>query len=370
MDTILRLHEFDLDRAPGHVVAVFLESLRAEQARYLSAVRDAASSLRDEPGQLGCVAATQGRLTQQLFDAQLLILSRRAHIDAEVSRIGLAAEDEADDLVRHARAAAAHANVVHDEPAVPRRPVAGAVDHIETFGSARQRVAALGVVVVQTMADADSLAGIIDAAFQPDEPDGAVAQRQLTDVLGGWWQAENQEGSAAIDDAHARAAMRLHIARVQVGEILPELEPAPAKHDALAGRIEDMASLPTAQAAPMLKLLPSRVLAALDGADPADLDALFSSLSEALVPLPCSDAQQAPADALAETESSHLVVRLDVDDSAGTSTTGPEEAFRRFWSKGSATAERSGSLGWIPLHIVLPMAGAMSAIALALAWIG
>lgn len=369
MDTTLRLHEVELVDERHHAVVAFFDALRTEQDRYLKAIRDAASELRNEPGQFGCVAASQGRLTHQFFDAQRLILMHRAEIDAEVSRIGLSAEDEADDLVRAAQATAAAARFVREEPAAQSAPAPAAADRVDTLGSARRRVAALGAVVVQTMADADSLASVIDAAFQPDEPDGVLARRQLSAVLDDWWHAENQEGRAAIDDAHARAAMRLHIARVQVGEILPEPVCATPERDVRDGADQTAAPRAPLPADPSSGQLPLRLIAALDDADPSDLHALLSSLSDALAPHSPS-AEESLKDSFGPRTTGELVIRFDPDDPHGTPDNGPEEAFRRFWSKCPASAERSESRGWIPMRIVLPMAGAMSAIALTLAWIG
>ncbi|MCU1366779.1 MAG: hypothetical protein JWN39_2418 [Ilumatobacteraceae bacterium] len=368
MDTILRLQEVDqrVERTPA--VDAFLDTLRKEQDRYLAAVRQAASVLRREPGQLGCVAASHGRLTQQFFDAQRLILSRRADVDTEVAHVGLAAEAHADAMVRAARTKAIASGTIDRVTVVKRvRPAAPELND-GVSRSARQEIAALGASVVHTTAEAEALAGVINAAFEPEEPDGAAAQRQLAALLDEWWTAENHEGRAAIDDAHARAAMRRHVASVQAGEIFPEGE----ERDELA-MLEQAVVSPSLNASPV-QLLPTQVLDVLEHAGSTELAQLLSTLAASLTPTRVAPAPAAHALAVAAPARpvvDGLVIRLDVPVIDVESTeSAPEEAFRRFWSKGSDSVDRKHSLGWIPLRVVVPMAGAMSAIALLMALVG
>ena len=99
-----------LARAPQ--VDAFLTTLRTEQARFLDVVRQAQSQLQRDWGQLGQVAATQLRMTQQFFDAQRSIMSRRADVDAEVALIDVAAEGGAAASIEEAREQAAAGDIV------------------------------------------------------------------------------------------------------------------------------------------------------------------------------------------------------------------------------------------------------------------
>lgn len=379
MGTIPRFHEVEnspAERTPA--VDAFFDSVRQEQGRYLAAVRNAASVLCREPGHLGCVAAVHGRLTQQFFDAQRLILIRRAEVDAEVARIGMTAEDDAD-AVLHEATSQAIASAGVDRVTILRRTdrtsSVRAVDAATASGSPRQQIAALGAVVVHTSADAEALAGVINAAFEPDEPDGAVAQRQLTSMLDDWWAHENQEGRAAIDDAHARAAMRLHVARVRAGEIAPALDapvvevPVVEMPTVESAAVAVVQSRPTRSVNTATPVLLASAMVAIDNADPSDLATLFETLSASLQPVVPS--LPSVVGTVAPTKVSDLVIRLDrAAISFEAPANGPEETFHRFWSKGSSPDEAKQSLGRIPVRVVLPMAATMSAIALLMAWIG
>lgn len=392
MDTSPRLHEDEhvpVRRSPA--VAAFLAALQQEQERYLSTVQHAVSALRNETGQMPCLAATHGRLTQQLFDAQRLILARRAAADAEVAHVARLTEVDAIALVKAAQRAGVTSGQNATGPA--RRALAVVESELGASRSPRQEIAALGRTVVQSMADAEALARVIDDAFEPDEPNGAVAQRQLTALLDEWWASENQEGRAAIDDAHARAAMRMHIAKIQAEEALGRQLPTySVVADAVTAEVPvimadtlDPERVPPVAAAP-LRLLPARMSAVLDTADTTDLDSLLANLSASLdrprsSPSGVAAVQAGPrspatvttidapiATSQAPRQVDGLTIRLDqpVIEVAN----GSEDAFRRFWTKGHTATEAKRSLGWIPLHVVVPMAAAMSAIALLMAWIG
>ena len=219
------------------LAAEYLDSLSREQARFLSATGEWRRRLADDDGQLAAVAALHGRLTQQFFDAQRAILRRRAETDARVRLINERSEAESDQLMDpdsrdiiedHETGELSYARLdVLDGGDDDGRVDADDIDDDDR--SVRQQIADLVATVVRSGDDADSMAEVINDAFIPDEPDGAGAKRALQAVLDRWWESENQESRAAIDDATARAAMRFHLAMVQTGGYNPD---ALIRHDA------------------------------------------------------------------------------------------------------------------------------------------
>ena len=188
----------------GVATETFLDVLRSEQFRYLDAMAEANEILRTEPGRVALIAALQNRLTQQFFDAQRSIIMRQAVYDVEVQRIEARAETDVQGIVAAARSrirALAAAGV-------PLAPPAGspAVD---------APAPEPGVALARRTEEA--LAGLPDAAFVASEPDPDAVQRQLGALLDQWWSALNQDGQAQIDHAHARAAMRRHVAAIESG---------------------------------------------------------------------------------------------------------------------------------------------------------
>lgn len=223
----------------------FLATVRAEQARFLATIRRACSELPRESGQLACVAATQARLAQQFFDAQRAILTHRADVDAAVERIGGSSTSDST-AVATGTTVPVSRNFAHRSP--------------------RQELAELGLAVVRTKADTDSLADMIDDAFEPDEPSGIVQQRQLAALLDTWWSTAKADGAEAVDDARAHAAMREHIAAIDAGTRV---------------------AVPPAEChRPSTQLLPTAVLSALDSPDAATLRALLDTLAASLQPGP------------------------------------------------------------------------------------
>jgi hypothetical protein len=252
MDTMPRLHEDDRsDVAQSEAVEAFLVAFRDEQERYLGALQEAVSRLDRESGQLPWAAANHTRLSKQLFDAQRLIVTRRAVVDADVMRIE--------------QATVAASEVVAQSASHPERMSAPGQmptgrQHCGQDGSraraAREQLSALGRAAVRTMADAEDLAGVINAAFETALPDGVVARGQLAELLDEWWSAERDDALATIDDARARSAF---------------------------GRIARADAARTAgnQTEP-LQLIPSSTLAVFDNPDLVDLNALLASLAASL----------------------------------------------------------------------------------------
>jgi hypothetical protein len=283
------------DGQPAGVEA-FLETLREEQAHFLFALREASSLLGRDSGQLAQVAAIQSRLTQQFFDAQRQILTRRAEFDDEVAHI--TACDRA-------------------EPGPP---------------SARHGIAALGVAVVRTKADADDLRCVIDDAFLPVDPDGVAPQQELALLLDHWWEAENRQGLALIDLARARAAMSSHVARIEAGEIAARALTTDGRSPA--------SSVKTCIEPPQL-VLPHSISDLLDEADSIDLETLLDRLAETLDPSlsgPESPAQQCPE--LPGERRARLVI-----DCPSTDVEFPDMT-RDFWTEPSTIATARRTVRW------------------------
>ena len=377
METSQRPHGTEeLSAALNPEVEAFLDAVKSAQAVYLEAIGQAHSRLAD-PGQLAHVAATHGRLTRQLFDAQRSILVRRAEIDAEVATIGAQAVQAADEIVAAARAAAVDESAtVLPAPGVHLAPASLPVCDHPSFGprSLRQQVAALGVAVVRTMEEADALAPVIDDAFEPDEPDSIVAERQLTALLDQWWARQNQEGRAVIDDAHARAAVRRHVAGIEAGELLVVARErareaareqarwnASAAEPAAAGELVDV-SEPTVTPPP--SQIPGRLAAALASAGGDGLQSLLSDLADSLQPVPVPDPVPPVRDG-------DVIIRLDpvpvASPSAGSAAA---DSFRHFWEQEHAPPAPAPARHWFPGHVVLPVSGLTSALALLMAWMG
>ncbi len=182
-------------------VDLFLARVGQEHHRFISALSDANRDLGSF-GQLTKVATIQTRLTQEFLDAQRAILKRRAETDADVVDIAANAEDEAAAVLRAARSRARIA-IGRPLPPPPDGSMAAPV-----LGSPQPEVRPS---VMHPAGDAnESLARLIDGAFETAEPDGMASRRQLRELLDAWWEAEKQEAKAAADDATARAAMRVH----------------------------------------------------------------------------------------------------------------------------------------------------------------
>lgn len=376
-------------------VATFFAALRTAQSSFLEAIGRAQADLDRESGQLSHVAAIQGRLTRQFFDAQRSIMMRRAEVDAEVALIGAAAEGQANQLVSAARARAAASGVYErSEGRAPGRLKPRAVVVVADLGaeleprSARQEIAALGAAVVRTMAEADLLARVIDEAFEPDDPDGVASERQLSTLLDEWWRAENQEGRAVIDDANARAAMRHHVAGIEASEIIDELvemavaaqvadaiERATVVNDApnidLFNVVEcDVADATTDRA---LIQLPMQMLTLLETADPARLQSLFAALAESL---DVQSAKSVTQDAAAGSTPTmrpvdDLIIRADrVNAVVCPAKNAPDEVFRTFWKQGPAAVPDTAGWRWIPVRVALPTVAVALVLTLLMAWIG
>jgi hypothetical protein len=290
-------------------------------------------------------------MTQEFLDAQRAIVRRRAETEAAIITIAADAEAESEAVIDRARSEAA---IVLGAPVPPpahgvdisapvQPPTGGeATSPIELAPpSPTGRAAELAAPQVVD----ESLAVLIDNLFESSEPDGVAARRELRALLDGWWSVENQEAQAAIDDAHARAAMRLHLARVEAGELARF---APPCADAPAAPMYT----PSSSSA-----LPAPIESALDAADHEHLDDVLAHLLDSLEP--------------AATEDRTVVIALPdpvptPPDSLNDRTAAPQEAFDRFWG----TFGAAGSRSWLLPQLLLPAVTVIAVLALVLAVVG
>ena len=211
-------------------VEEFFDTVRKEQLRFLDAVAQARTRLGASSSQLAQASAIHGRLARQFFDAQRSILRRRAEVDAQIARVLSGAADD--------------------------QPV-----HLGDAPTTRQEIAALTGVLVRTKADAEQLAAVLDAAFEPDDLDGTAAERELASMLDDWWATENESGRSIVADARARAAVRRHLAALVLVEGVSRADSG-APH-----------------AAPLAPGFSQHLLSALDAAEVDDLESTLASLA-------------------------------------------------------------------------------------------
>ena len=259
----------------------YLEQLSKEQTRFLTALADANTMLPGPTSQLARVAAIQSRLTQEFLDAQRAIIKRRAETEATVAAVAIAAEAEADRLFACARDESVMASVCG--PTLHAAPTGSPVAKPAPVMALRPGAAAAGAWPApgsSSPADVESLARLIDGAFEGAEPDGAAMKRQLRELLDEWWRIENQEDKAAVDDANARAAMRVHVANVESNQIVR------------AAAVREEFAAPRFAYEPPKHVPP--IVAALDTTSHEELDDMLSSLLDALdAPIGLSEADVA-----------------------------------------------------------------------------
>jgi hypothetical protein len=336
----------------GDVVA-FFETLRDEQVRFLESMARARSVLGGGDGQLAQISAVHGRLTRQFFDAQRLIMQRRAEADAEVARIGTETDDHAHTVLASALAHSAAASFPAPSPADRVPPPGTAADGDSLMRTTRQAAAALSVLAARTKHDADSIERVINEAFETRESEDARFERQLQTVLDEWWEFEKQESKALVDDARARAAMRLHVAHLEACQIMGQATPtAPAlPADTTPAPVPAPASS---------TLLPGSVRSLLDAVGPADLESVFAELDAALAPPPVTDLHD-----------------TDVIMQLGMSSVARPDAFDDFWTKEPVVAvadvpspSTSFSFASMTMRVVVPIIAITSLLALVMAWMG
>jgi cell division septum initiation protein DivIVA len=319
-------------------VASFCDTVRTEHLRFLQAVGDASSRLGREHRELAQAAAVHGRLTRQFFDAQRSILLRRAEVAAEVLGIAKEAELSAAEVAAGARRRAAM--MAHPAGSDPRPLVPVATE--------------IPLQVGPLAGEPAALAAVMDQVFMPREADGVVEQRELASLLDGWWAAEQQEARAKIDDAHARSAMRQHVATVEATTL--------GAHDGGAVAVHDAAWAGSCH-------LPVAVSAVLDTAVAGDLSAVLDALIASLLDDSTSATPFLGAPPAPEPLREGAIIRFEPSSGITVAT---DDAFLSFWDTEPAAplvAERPR--WWQRAAFVLSAAAVSSSLFfISLAWIG
>ena len=180
--------------------------------------------------------------------------------------------------------------------------------------------------------------GLPDEAFLTGLPDSGVLERGLDSLLDEWWR---------LDQADR------HTALAEGGSVEMAAWPAP-----VVPVIAPITTPITTQVAG--ELLPGDLLAALDAADPAHLDALFTSLAEALT------ADVAPTAAAAPFTFDDLIIRLEPGGEVTSldALHAPPSSWERV---GLPLIEQ---LSWILTRVLFPISIVTGSLALAMAWVG
>ena len=341
-------------------VQSFFDTLRREQEHYLAAIGNARSHLGKDAAQLAHMSAVQGRLVRRFFDAQRAILERRADVDSEVAAVLADAEQRAFAAIEEAQRLVAVVGLEQDAPeglsTLP--PPAGAPVDLGLAPSVHRAVAPSTLGSIRTGDSMGDLARVIDDAFAPGHIGGPAYEQQLDAVLDEWWAAERQESKALVDDAHARAAVRMHMANVRAHELLAGFGAPTAESTTIDDAIvADETSASTA--------LPASFADVLAGADAADLDRLLEDLLADL---------RAPLDARASASNDLQPIDVAVI-SLGDGVDGlpAPDAFQRFWSEPvvePVTDDAPRRWSWIPMQVVLPIAAVTAGLTAVMAWIG
>lgn len=270
------------------VGAQFLTGLAEEQRRYLSSLGELGSGLPGHAADLPVLAAGHARLAREFLDAQRAILRRRAETAADVAAI---------------------VSTVVGQTLPPPAPAG--------------RVELALPDPVPSEPDATSSSAIADMVDRAFEDPTATSERELRELLDGWWARECEEGRALLADAHARAAAARHLG-------------------------------PPQPAAPAEPPLPVAFAGALDGAES------LGDLLDTLLRVLDSDESRIGALDAEATEETPAVAR-DARDA---------EHFDRFWKGGSAGHSRGSVGNWLLIQVLFPMVSLVSVLALVLAVVG
>jgi hypothetical protein len=291
----------------------YLARVTAEQQRFVDSLGAAQGLLDGSAGELAELAAGQTRLARQFLDGQRAILRHRADTDAAIAVIATSGPAE-----------------------LAPPTAAGRVDLVAPTALAQAPVRAPGRPSVPIEADEESLAVLIDGAF---EDAGVLAEAELQQLLEAWWCRERDNDRAAIEDARTQAAAARHLAR---------RVPAPAQ----------------ARPEPVESLAAADVIELAARADAGDLgrllDSLFELLGEQGAVLPPPAAPEAPADA---------EVTPAAAPASGPAASEAEAAFDRFW-RGGTGASRGSVTERLLVQVLLPMVSLVAVLALVLATIG
>jgi hypothetical protein len=293
---------------PEDAVDVFLDAVKREQHAYLDALRSASELIKQTPGRLPAVAASQLRLTQQWFDALRVFLFRQAVIDEETTRTQeLAMRDAAAILAAaHARVSLEAAGVEMSEapaseldvlgwPAGGNGPMAapsirpgGSPESIEVLRAEvlapddrarhgflrrtpRQKLAEFCVAAVRTTEEAAALTAVIEETFRDDEHDLLRQRDELRGLLDSWWRSTNAAALTSVEDAHAGASIIRHFAVIEAEEVLERAGIDPRRR-----RLRPVLPATASQEVPLAELPAARTDASREGGAPephGDLDA-------------------------------------------------------------------------------------------------
>lgn len=388
---------------PEHSANVdeFLTLLAAAQTRFLCSIAEARELLATEDGRVKKVATLQSRLTQQFLDAQQQIIRRRVDTDRQVGQVATESEAVTLGLLETARTNAE--SICSGRARLPEESNGSALDELllapwvqpaddgrtpvefgdpvgPVFGTDRlapafiehldrhslhQHISELATSAVQSGSEARSLAEVIEDAFETADPDGSTAKRELGEVLDEWWRVEKQDNRVMVEDAHAQAAIRLQLARIEAADVIEE-----ACRRSGAGQTD--ASIPE----PPSRKSETRIIKVLDTAEHLGLDEVLSSMLDSLSgdPVDPDPVAVQPFGGFPPPRGSLSVAALSRSGPHDTLTivgTAPQEAFDQFWSvratEGtSASPRRYGG----SRHLIFPTASAAVALAVFLAWIG
>jgi hypothetical protein len=340
-------------------VQAFFDTLRREQEHYLAAIGNARSHLGKDAAQLAQMSAVQGRLVRRFFDAQRAILERRADVDSEVAAVLAEAEERALAAIDEAQRLAASARCDLDTPDDLRTlpPPTGVPVDLAAVSLVRMTAPTSTLGPLRAGDSMGDLARVIDDAFAPGQVGGPAYEQQLDAVLDEWWAAERQESKALVDDAHARAAVRMHMANVRAHELLAALgvpSPGSTSMDREVAADVDMSAA-----------LPASFADVLTGADAADLDQLLEHLlADLRAPI---DARDLMSNDLQPIDAAIITLGTDSDGLSA------PDAFQRFWSEPviESVAERAPRRwSWIPTQVILPIAAVTAGLTAVMAWIG
>jgi len=364
-------------------VVAFFETLRTEQLRFLESMAQARASLRQDDGQLAQISATHARLTRQFFDAQRSIMQRRAEADAEVAAIAVETDEHSHTVLASALAHSAAASLPAPSADDLVSPPGTTTDRDMLERTTRQAAVALSVLAARSQQTASSIEQVVNEAFEVRESEDARFERQLQSVLDEWWAFEKHESKALIDDARARAAMRLHIAHLEACEIMgsaaplsseSSTEPSSSESSTVGSlAVEPLAAAPSASlAAPCLAStsvdLPApgassdAVRALLDNVKSTDLESMFAELELLLGASTPATVPSTESDAIA----------LFAAPLAGTKV----DTFDNFWSPiptpmaDEPSVEARGAFASVMMRVVVPITAVTALLAALMAWIG
>ena len=324
--------------------AAFSDVLRREHQRFLAAVSEATARLGRGDRALARTSALQQQLTRQFLDAQRSILLRHAETQAEIERIEREAEADASTQLALARRRAA---------AMSAHPAGGERSPLPSAPAVRPSESA-------PAADPGAMAEIVDLVFQPNEPEGAMARRQLTAMLDGWWKAEQQEARAKIDDASARAAMRRHVAALEAAAVDISSEVAPPA---------PLGTAPFGTAPGASVALPTRMYDILDAAAPARLDDVLAELLASLEAPAAVDPMATPTDWTAVAPlADGAIIRFE--PTPVIAANGSDEAFQQFWTKDPVSPPARRTRWWQHIAVIVPATAVSSLVVAVLAWVG